>query len=202
MGVDSPTSFFGTSTVVKSFERPWRSSGRFLERPQSSDRMDDHEGALGCPSCICFVCYHRLGLAQPECLTTHDMNFASRPRFSGTEHLGYECMLLGLDPYDRRCRNLRRFYTLQLLSPSRVELSQYIRREMVSKLVRGLFQMTIKTKASDVVDMRSMMVDLIIDIILRSMLLDGSYMEVHSTSIRSKLGLDICESIVRINVDN
>lgn len=25
-----------------------------------------------------------------ECLTTHDLNFASRPRFSGTELLGYD----------------------------------------------------------------------------------------------------------------
>ena len=58
-----------------------------------------------------------------ECLTTHDPNFASRPRFSVDEHLGYDCKLLGLDPYDCRCRNLHKICTSQILSPSRVELS-------------------------------------------------------------------------------
>ena len=74
-----------------------------------------------------------------ECLTTHDMNFASKPRSAATENLGYDCMMLGLDVYDRRCRDIRRICTSQLLSPSRVESSQHIRREEVSKLVRGLF---------------------------------------------------------------
>jgi len=116
-----------------------------------------------------------------ECLTTHDMNFASRPRFSGTEHLGYDCTMIGLNPYDRQCRNLRRICTSQLLSASRVESSQQIRREEVSKLVRGLFQsctqMGINGEASAVVDLRSMMVDLIFDIIVRSILPDKSYMD-------------------------
>jgi len=115
-----------------------------------------------------------------ECLTIHDMNFASRPRSAAAEHLGYDCMLLGLDPYDDRCRNLRRICTSQLLSASRVESSQHIRREEVSKLVRGLFQsctqMGIQDEASTVVDMRSIMVDLIFDTIVRSILPDKSYM--------------------------
>lgn len=111
-----------------------------------------------------------------ECLTTHDMNFASRPRFSGTEHLGYDCTVLGLNPYDRRCRNLRRICTSQLLSTSRVESSQNIRREEVSKLVSALFEIGIKDEASSIVDVRSMMIDLIFAIIVRSMLLDKSYM--------------------------
>ena len=115
-----------------------------------------------------------------ECLTTHDMNFASKPRSAATENLGYDCMMLGLDVYDRRCRDIRRICTSQLLSPSRVESSQHIHREEVSKLVRGLFhsctgQIGNKDHASAVVDVRSTMVDLIFDIILRLILPDRSY---------------------------
>lgn len=116
-----------------------------------------------------------------ECLTTHDMNFASRPRSATAENLGYDCTMIGFDPYDRRCRDIRRICTSQLLSPSTVESSQHIRREEVSKLVRGLFQSCtqmgiIKDDASAVVDVRSMMVNLIFDIILRLILPDRSYM--------------------------
>jgi hypothetical protein len=116
-----------------------------------------------------------------ECLTTHDMNFASRPRFAGAEHLGYDCKLLGLDPYDRRCQKLRRICTLQLLSPSRVEASRNIRTEEMSKLVRGLFerctQMGIKDRgASAIVDVRWMVVEFIFDIMVRLILTNKSYL--------------------------
>jgi len=114
-----------------------------------------------------------------ECLSSHDMNFASRPRSAAAEHMGYDCKMLGLDPYDQRCRNLRRICTSQLLSPSRVESSQHIRKEELSKLVRGLFesctQMGIRDEGSAVVNVRSMMVDLIFGTIVRSILPDKSY---------------------------
>lgn len=111
-----------------------------------------------------------------ECLTTHDLNFASRPRFSGTEHLGYDCTMFGLNPYDSRCKKLRGICTSQFLSPSKVESSQNIRREEVSKLVRGLFQTVINNGASVIVDVRSMMFDLLYDITIRLMLHEKSYM--------------------------
>ena len=99
-----------------------------------------------------------------ECLTTHDMNFASRPRSAGAEHMGYNCKLLGLDPYDRRTQKLRKMCTLQFLSPSRVEASMNIRTEEMSKLVRRLFErctkMGIKEReASAVVNVREIVVE-------------------------------------------
>lgn len=116
-----------------------------------------------------------------ECLTTHDMNFACRPRSAGAEHLGYDCKLLGLDPYDRRCQKLRRICTLHLLSPSRVEASINIRTEEMSKFVRGLFerctQMGIRDReASAVVNVREIVVGLIFDIMVRLILTRKSYL--------------------------
>jgi hypothetical protein len=107
-----------------------------------------------------------------ECLTTDDLNFASRPRSVTTEHLGYDCKLLGLDPYDHRCQKLRRICTSQLLSPSKVEASKNIRTEEMSKLVRGLFkrctQMGVKDHgASTVVNVTLMVVELIFHIMVR-----------------------------------
>lgn len=116
-----------------------------------------------------------------ECLTTHDMNLASRPQSAGAEHLGYDRKLLGLDPYDRRCQKLRRICTLHLLSPSRVEASMNIRTEEMSKLVRGLFERCAKMgiegrEASAVVNVREIVVELIFDIMVRLILTRKSYL--------------------------
>lgn len=103
-----------------------------------------------------------------ECLTTHDRNFASRPGFTGAEHLGYDCTALGLDPYDRRCRYLRRICTSQVLSPSIVEMLKGNRKDEVSKLLRDLYKRCthMGTEQAMVVDVKSTVATLIFDMIV------------------------------------
>uniref|UniRef100_A0A0C9S7A2 TSA: Wollemia nobilis Ref_Wollemi_Transcript_9408_1861 transcribed RNA sequence n=1 Tax=Wollemia nobilis TaxID=56998 RepID=A0A0C9S7A2_9CONI len=100
-----------------------------------------------------------------ECLATNDRIFASRPHLSAAERLGYNCTLLGLDPYDRRCRNLRRICASEVLSPSRVQALSHVRSQEVSKLVRSLYDKTLRNNQA-VVDVTLSLLDMAFNVIV------------------------------------
>ncbi|XP_038884245.1 cytochrome P450 81Q32-like [Benincasa hispida] len=73
--------------------------------------------------------------AAQECLTKNDIAFASRPRLSVGKHLGCNYTSLLWAPYGPHWRNQRRIATLQILSPTRIQMYGSVRTEEVKFLI-------------------------------------------------------------------
>ncbi|KAF5738821.1 hypothetical protein HS088_TW12G00014 [Tripterygium wilfordii] len=78
--------------------------------------------------------------AIEECLTKHDLNFATRPIFLSKKLVTYDFTTLGYTPYGHHWRNLRRLTTLEILSNTRLQMTSYIRVEEVRMLTKNLYQ--------------------------------------------------------------
>ncbi|MBA0879268.1 hypothetical protein Goshw_014578, partial [Gossypium schwendimanii] len=68
-------------------------------------------------------------------LETHDVVFASRPKLQFADYVSYGNKGLVFAPYGSYWRTVRKWCTLQLLSSSKVELFERIRRREVESLV-------------------------------------------------------------------
>ncbi|KAL1540834.1 cytochrome P450 71AU50-like [Salvia divinorum] len=71
-------------------------------------------------------------------LKTHDLIFASRPRNDAARLISYEQRNLVFGPYGAYWRNMRKLCTLQLLSASKINQFEPIRKAEVSLLVSSL----------------------------------------------------------------
>lgn len=98
------------------------------------------------------------GAAAELFLKTHDANFASRPRIRALEYVSYENKGFAFAPYGPYWRNVRRFCTVDLLSPVRTESFAAMRREEVVRLVESIKAAAV---ASDVVDVSAKVGELI-----------------------------------------
>ncbi|KAB2011942.1 hypothetical protein ES319_D09G054200v1 [Gossypium barbadense] len=67
-------------------------------------------------------------------LETHDVVFASRPKLQFADYVSYGNKGLVFAPYGSYWRTVRKWCTLQLLSSSKVELFERIRRREVESL--------------------------------------------------------------------
>uniref|UniRef100_A0A0D6QTH2 Uncharacterized protein n=1 Tax=Araucaria cunninghamii TaxID=56994 RepID=A0A0D6QTH2_ARACU len=90
---------------------------------------------LGCRPLLVISSSH-LG---KECFTTNDRIFASRPRLSAGQKLGYGHKILAAAPYGPYWRNVRKLCTLQLLSAHRIESLKQVRQQEISTLVCSLY---------------------------------------------------------------
>jgi hypothetical protein len=75
-----------------------------------------------------------------ECLTTHDITFANRPRLPSLRHLSNGYTTLGSSSYSPNWRNLRRITTVEVLSSHRLLRSSDVRGAEAADLARRLFR--------------------------------------------------------------
>ncbi|XVF50612.1 hypothetical protein PTKIN_Ptkin04bG0115500 [Pterospermum kingtungense] len=97
-------------------------------------------------------------------LRTHDIVFASRPKVQAAEYISYGTKGMAFAPYGSYWRTVRKWCTLQLLSASKVEFFEPIRRMEVESLVK-LLKNTVA--AGEVVDLSSKVSEVIEDIMYR-----------------------------------
>ncbi|XP_039117669.1 isoflavone 3'-hydroxylase-like [Dioscorea cayenensis subsp. rotundata] len=78
--------------------------------------------------------------AADECFTVNDITFANRPHLLAGKYLGYDFTSLGWAPYGPHWRNLRRMYTVELLSTNRLLSSSNVRSDEACSLVKALLR--------------------------------------------------------------
>ncbi|XP_057447083.1 cytochrome P450 CYP736A12-like [Lotus japonicus] len=100
-------------------------------------------------------------------LKTHDAVFASRPKIQASEFMFYGGKGLGLAQYGPYWRNMRKLCTLQLLSPSKVEMFAPLRSEELGKLLRTLEKVA---DSSEVVDLSELVGEVIANITYKMVL--------------------------------
>ncbi|XP_057792637.1 salviol synthase-like [Salvia miltiorrhiza] len=79
--------------------------------------------------------------AAKQIMSTHDVNFASRPPITTVEIIGYGCTTITFSPYGEYWRRLRKICTLELLSAKRVESFRSLREEVFVDLSRRFASM-------------------------------------------------------------
>ncbi|CAL2244974.1 unnamed protein product [Prunus armeniaca] len=73
-------------------------------------------------------------------LKTHDVNFAGRPKFAAGKHTTYNYSDITWSPYGPYWRQARKMCIMELFSAKRLESYEYIRKEEMNALLRGLFE--------------------------------------------------------------
>lgn len=73
-------------------------------------------------------------------LKTYDQNFASRPLLASGKHLGYNYRSVVFSPSGEHFRRMKKIYTCELLSPTKVELMSGLRWEEVRALLASVFR--------------------------------------------------------------
>jgi flavonoid 3'-monooxygenase len=88
-----------------------------------------------------------------ELLRVHDNIFASRPLLSTGKHFGYNYTSVVFSPSGANFVRMKKIYTHELLSPSKVELLSSLRMEEVRVLLGDLLQ---QSSANGVVNVTSL----------------------------------------------
>ncbi|KAK9923760.1 hypothetical protein M0R45_032161 [Rubus argutus] len=73
-------------------------------------------------------------------LKTHDVTFAGRPKIAAGKHTTYNYSDITWSPYGPYWRQARKMCIMELFSNKRLESYEYIRREEMSALIRGLYE--------------------------------------------------------------
>ncbi|KAJ4836167.1 hypothetical protein Tsubulata_038337 [Turnera subulata] len=102
--------------------------------------------------------------AVEECFTKNDIIFANRPYFSSGRYLSYNYTTLGSAPYGEHWRNLRRIAAIEILSSTRLNKFQDIRKSEVRMLIHRLRRVCGNGSAK--VELRPMLRDLTFNIIM------------------------------------
>ncbi|MBA0751602.1 hypothetical protein Gogos_000516, partial [Gossypium gossypioides] len=97
-------------------------------------------------------------------LKIHDVVFASRPKLQFADYVSYGNKGLAFAPYGSFWRTVRKWCTLQLLSSSKVELFEPIRRREVESLVDLIKR---AAASGQVVDLSAKVVELMENIMYR-----------------------------------
>ncbi|KAI3513054.1 hypothetical protein L1887_20379 [Cichorium endivia] len=103
--------------------------------------------------------------AVEECFTINDTILANRPLLLSGKYLGYDHTALGIVPYDRLWRDLRRNTTLELFSTTRLKAYMGVRHDDAKLLVKSLIQDV--GQDFERVEMRSRIQDLLFNILMR-----------------------------------
>lgn len=75
-----------------------------------------------------------------ELLRVHDLTFASRPRLATGKHFGYNYTSVVFSPSGANFVRMKKIYTHELLSPSKVELLSSLRKEEVRIMLADLLE--------------------------------------------------------------
>ncbi|XP_062008754.1 trimethyltridecatetraene synthase-like [Rosa rugosa] len=73
-------------------------------------------------------------------LKTHDVTFAGRPKIAAGKYTTYNYSDITWSPYGPYWRQARKMCIMELFSNKRLESYEYIRREEISALLRGLYE--------------------------------------------------------------
>ncbi|CAI9106587.1 OLC1v1005775C1 [Oldenlandia corymbosa var. corymbosa] len=76
--------------------------------------------------------------AVKEVMKTHDLNFASRPRFEALAAVTYDCSNMGFAPYGEYWKQLRKVCTTELFSARRVQSFRDLREEESTNSVKWI----------------------------------------------------------------
>ncbi|KAK1290494.1 Flavonoid 3'-monooxygenase [Acorus calamus] len=75
-------------------------------------------------------------------LTTHDLNFSSRPKTAAGKHTTYDCSDITWSPYGPYWRQARKMCLLELFSAKRLESYEYIRTEENRSMIKKIAEMS------------------------------------------------------------
>ncbi|KAL4013619.1 hypothetical protein IC575_025791 [Cucumis melo] len=103
-----------------------------------------------------------------ECFTKNDIILANRPLLGTGKHLAYNHTTMAVAPYGEHWRNLRRIGALELFSTSRINLFSRMREEEVKALMVRLCGSS-SLEGFRAVEMESMLLDLMYNVIMRMM---------------------------------
>ncbi|MBA0876967.1 hypothetical protein Goshw_025572, partial [Gossypium schwendimanii] len=109
-------------------------------------------------------CPNNCGVITELFLKIHDAAFASRPKLQFADYVSYGNKGLAFAPYGSFWRTVRKWCTLQLLSSSKVELFEPIRRREVESLVDRIKR---AAASGQVVDLSAKAVELMENIMYR-----------------------------------
>jgi cytochrome P450 len=73
-------------------------------------------------------------------LKTHDVTFANRPKLAAGKYTTYNYSDITWSPYGPYWRQARKMCLMELFSAKRLESYEYIRREEMKSLLRGLYE--------------------------------------------------------------
>ncbi|KAJ0818758.1 putative cytochrome P450 [Helianthus annuus] len=125
-----------------------------------------------------------------DCYTTNDKAFASRPKSTAAEIMGYNYALIGLAPYGDYWRKVRKMLTLEVFSQRRVEMIEHVRVSEVKASMKDMYETWLKNKESEGFDMVKMELSgwfgsMILNVVLR--ILSGKRLPLnHKEGIRSR----------------
>nr|GLL44236.1 cytochrome P450 82A3-like [Ipomoea trifida] len=74
-----------------------------------------------------------------ECFTAKDKELATRPKLLASEIMGYNSSMIGIAPYGRFWREIRKIVMLELLSNRRIEMLRKVREFHVRKAIKRTF---------------------------------------------------------------
>ncbi|XP_031099003.1 cytochrome P450 82A3-like [Ipomoea triloba] len=74
-----------------------------------------------------------------ECFTAKDKELATRPKLLASEIMGYNSSMIGIAPYGRYWREIRKIVMLELLSNRRIEMLRKVRESHVRKAIKRTF---------------------------------------------------------------
>lgn len=102
-----------------------------------------------------------------EIFTTHDITFANRPKFPSAKHTSNNYTTFVSSSYGPNWRNLRRIATIEVLSSHRLLCSSDIRSDEIRCLARFLFSNSAKNETFTKVDVRLMLFEVVLNVIMR-----------------------------------
>ncbi|XP_051133624.1 cytochrome P450 71D9-like [Andrographis paniculata] len=103
--------------------------------------------------------------AAKAVMNTHDVNFSNRPSLFASKVILYENSNVAFAPYGEYWRQLRKFYTIELLSPKRVQSFRPLREEVFMNMCSS-----IASKEGCSLDMSEKLSLITCDLILRAAL--------------------------------
>nr|ABB20912.1 P450 mono-oxygenase [Stevia rebaudiana] len=110
--------------------------------------------------------------AVKDCFTTSDKAFASRPKSTAVEIMGYNYAMFGLAPYGEYWRQVRKIAVLEILSQKRVDMLEWARVSEVrtsTNEVYDAWRVNKENEGSDMVlvDMKQWFTNLILNVLVR-----------------------------------
>ncbi|KAL3536871.1 hypothetical protein ACH5RR_000237 [Cinchona calisaya] len=137
--------------------------------------------------------------AVEECLSKNDVIFANRPPLLIGKYMGYNYTSLAWSSYGQHYRNLRQIATAELLSARTVQMLSYIRGNEVQTLIGSLFQQSASnTERPFVVDMKSVIFELIFNVMTRMVFGKKYYSKSQENSKEAKMFKEIGAHILKL----
>ena len=102
-----------------------------------------------------------------ECFHKNDIIFANRPHLLAGKHLGYNYTTIVWASYGQHWRNIRRIFTLEIFSSTRLNSFTGARREEVKAMIEGLARDCKEELGYTKVEMKSRLFKLVLNVMMR-----------------------------------